>query len=362
MSHADVEGGDYSRILRRKYVIMAALTALLLLLIVTSLSVGTASLTLKQSLNLLTSLLMPGTVKGISRTLTDVVIALRLPRVLMAVAAGASFGIAGALLQTVLKNPLASPYTVGVASSAAFGAALAIILGAGVIGWGGEYITYVNPYAVAANAFLFSMVSAAVVSALALIRGATPGVTILAGVSMTYLFSAATSLLQYFGSSQQIAALVFWMFGDLGKASYPDVWTTAAVVTASAALTIALSKDYNALLLKDEVVTTLGINVRRVRSLTIVIASLLTAVPTAFVGTIGFIGLLAPHIARFLVGADHRYLIPSSALVGASLLLSADTASRTIASPLILPVGVLTAFMGVPLFLYLLFSRGGRFW
>ena len=362
MSHSGDGGKDYFRSLRRKYLMLAGLTALLLLLIALSLSLGTASLTLTQSLKVLVNLLMPGSIKGLSKTLIDVVIDLRLPRVLMAVVAGASFGIAGALLQTVLKNPLASPYTVGVASSAAFGAALAIILGAGVIGWGGEYITYINPYAVAVNAFLFSMVSAAVVSALALIRGATPGVTILAGVSMTYLFSAATSLLQYFGSSQQIAALVFWMFGDLGKASYPDVWATATVLIASIALTTALSKDYNALLLKDEVVNTLGINVERVRSLTIVIASLLTAVPTAFVGTIGFIGLLAPHIARFLIGADHKYLIPSSALVGASLLLSADTASRTLASPLILPVGVLTAFMGVPLFLYLLFRRGGRFW
>ena len=353
---------EYLGLLRRRYLIVLALALALIGLIILSLTVGTASLTPGKCVRLLANLIIPGSVRGVSKTLMDVVIDLRLPRVLMALAAGASFGVAGVLLQTTLKNPLASPYTVGIASSAAFGAALAIILGAGMVGWGGEYITYRNPYAVTANAFLFSMISASTVSALALIRGATPGVTILAGISLTYLFAAGTSLLQYFGSSQQIAALVFWMFGDLGKASWPGVEASAAVLIASAAAAVALSRYYNALLLKDEVVSSLGINVRKVRSSTIVMASLLTAVPTAFVGTIGFIGLLAPHIARFLTGADHRYLIPSSALIGASLLLSADTASRTIMSPLILPVGVLTAFMGVPLFLYLLFRRGGRFW
>ena len=352
----------YFGLIRRRKLFLLFLTLVLLILIITSLSVGTASLNFIEATKLLARLVLPIGAPEVSKTLLDIVVKIRLPRVLMGVVTGACFGIAGALLQTVLRNPLASPYTVGVSASAAFGAALAIILGAGVVGWWGEYIFYTNPYAVVANAFTFSMLCAALVATLALIKGATPGVTVLAGISMTYLFSAATSLLQYFGTSQQIAALVFWIFGDLGKACWPDVEITTAVLITCALVALLLSRDYNVLILKDEVARSLGINVRRLRAVTLAMASLLTATPVSFVGAIGFVGLLAPHIARFLIGSDHRYLIPASALVGASLLLCADTVARTIVSPLVLPVGVLTAFMGVPLFLHLLLKRGAKFW
>ncbi len=354
--------GAYASLTRRRVAALTGLATLLTLLTITSLSVGTASLTFASAARLLAHLILPVGAPPVPQDLMRIVVELRLPRVLMGVVTGACFGVAGTLLQSALRNPLASPYTVGVSASAAFGAALAIILGAGVVGWFGEYFIYTNPYAVVANAFVFSVLCAAMVSALALIKGATPGVTILAGISMTYLFSAATSLLQYFGTSQQIAALVFWMFGDLGKAGWLDVEATVAVFAACFTVAMLMSMNYNALMLEDDVAHSLGVNVKRVRAATLAMASLLTATPVAFVGVIGFIGLLAPHIARFLVGADHRYLIPASALTGASLLLGADTLARTVLSPLILPVGVLTAFMGVPLFLHLLLRRGARFW
>ncbi len=351
----------YSIFTKRRLLLILSLCVILVLLFTVSLSVGSASLSWTISLKLLLNLILPISKPSIPKYLVKIVIDLRLPRILMGIVTGACFGVAGVLLQSTLRNPLASPYTIGVSASAAFGAALAIVLGAGVVGWWGEYFIYTNPYAIVINAFVFSLICSVIVSTLALFKGMTPGVTILAGMSMTYLFSAATSLLQYFGTSQQIAALVFWMFGDLGKAEWFDFEVTFIVFLTCFIIAMLMSMNYNILMLDEDVAHSLGVNVKRLRAITLIIASLLTATPVSFVGVIGFIGLLAPHIARFLIGCDHRYLIPSSALIGAILLLAADTLARIILSPLILPVGVLTAFMGVPLFLHLLLKKGARF-
>lgn len=223
-------------------------------------------------------------------------------------------------------------------------------------------MVYKNPYFIVFNAFTLSMVCSLIVMALSLYKGASPGTTILAGISMTYLFSALTSLLQYFGTTEQIAAVVFWVFGDLGKAEWFDVAVTASVLFILVPMVFLFSSSYNAVLAGDETAISLGVNIRKLRIMSLAIASLLTATPVSFIGTIGFIGLLAPHIARMVIGSDHRFLIPSALLTGSILLLAADVVSRTIVSPLILPVGIVTAFMGVPLFLYLLLSRGEKYW
>ncbi len=350
----------YSTLTVKRVLVLFALSVILLVLFIASLSLGTATLELSKALSVLHTIFNPEV--RVNSLIANIVFNIRLPRILMAIIAGASFGIAGVVLQTVLRNPLASPYTIGVSSSSAFGAAVAIILGAGIVGWHGTYIIHTNPYAIVVNAFLFAMVCVALISALAFCIGASPGTIVLSGIAVTYLFSAATSLLQYFGTTEQVAALVFWIFGDLGKANWLDVEITLIVFVISAIMLIALSKNLDAIIVGDDVALTLGVNVKTIRILVLVLAALLTATPTAFVGTIGFIGLLAPHISRFIMGSSHRYLIPSSALTGAILLLAADTTSRTILSPLVLPVGILTAFMGAPLFLYLLFSRGKGYW
>ncbi len=350
----------YYRTVSRRILVLTLLSTILAILFILSLSIGTATLSLGKVLEILSSALNPSI--RLDPLVSNIIWSLRLPRILMAIVAGASFGIAGSILQTILRNPLASPYTIGVASSSAFGAALAIILGAGFIGWRGSYIVYYNPYVIVVNAFISAMLCTSLISILAFHRNVTPSAIVLSGIALTYLFSAATSLLQYFGTTEQIAALVFWVFGDLGKADWFDVEATLTVFAASSLLLYALSKNLDAMILGDEVALSLGVNLRAIRILVLLLAALLTATPIAFIGTIGFIGLLAPHIARFLLGPAHRYLIPGSALTGAILLLVADTVSRTIISPLILPVGILTAFMGVPLFLYLLFTRGIRYW
>jgi len=336
----------------------------LLFLIFLSLSVGSASLALNEVFCAFMSRFFPEyfNTRGLAET---VVWELRMPRVLMAVIAGAVFGIAGAVLQITLKNPLASPYTLGVASAASFGAALAIISGAGVylsISGASAEILYTLPHLIIINAFFFSLLSTFIIFGLSKYKGASPGTMILAGIAMMYLFSAATSLLQYFGTSEQVAAVVFWMFGDIGKANWINLGIVTAIFVAVLPFILQWSTDYNVLIAGDETAKSLGVNVEKVRLVSLILSSLITAVVVSFLGTIGFIGLLAPHIARMMVGGDHRFLLPAACLIGSILLLAADTASRTIVSPLILPVGVLTAFMGVPLFLYLLMKGRKEYW
>lgn len=350
----------YRLLVRRKSIFLFSLLILLLITTLISLCVGIFLLDINTVLRILLHPIIGG--EELDPILIKVLWNIRLPRIAMAIVAGMCFGISGCILQCILRNPLASPYTIGIASSASFGAALAIILGAGIVYWRGEVIFYENPYLIVINAFIMSMLSSMIIMSLAYYKGATPGTTILAGIAMTYLFTALTSLLQYFGTTEQVAALVFWTFGDLGKAGWKDIIITMAILIVLGAITICLSNNYNALLAGDEVATTLGVNVKLFRIISLATASLLTATPIAFIGTIGFIGLLAPHIARLIIGPNHKFLIPAAALLGSLLLVVGDLISRIIVSPLILPIGVVTAFMGVPMFLYLLLTRREEYW
>jgi iron complex transport system permease protein len=278
---------------------------------------------------------------------------LRLHRILLAVVGGMGLAIAGSVMQGILKNPLASPFTLGIASAASFGAALAIVLGAGFAG--GEYL-------IIGNAFIFTLLASAAVYALASYKGITSETMILAGIAIMYLFSAMTSFLQYVGKSEQVQEVVFWMMGSLGRSSWDKVWIVTAVIAICFPYLLLRSWDINALGAGDETAKSLGVNVERTRVISMMLAALVTASVICFTGTIGFIGLVAPHITRMAIGGDHRYLLPASALVGGLLLLAADTVARTILSPVILPVGIMTAFLGVPFFLYLFLRRKKEFW
>ena len=206
------------------------------------------------------------------------------------------------------------------------------------------------------------MFSVMVIAILAKFRRASPETVILAGIAMLYLFSAATSLIEYLGTTEQVAAVIFWMFGSLSKATWANLQIVAIATFAAFLVLFRWSWWFNAMLLGDEVAKSLGVNVERLRIIGMTLASFTTAAAVSFLGTIGFIGLVAPHIARMIIGGDHKYLIPASCLVGANILLVADTAARTMFSPLILPVGILTSFLGVPLFVYLLLRRRREYW
>lgn len=262
-------------------------------------------------------------------------------------------------MQNVLKNPLASPFTLGVSQGAAFGAAFAIIaLNAGSVTAASDNEFLVrSPYLVVGSAFAGSLITVVVLVLLSTFRRISPAALILAGVALGSFFSAATMLLQYFASDIEVAAAVFWTFGDLGRAQWPQIGLMAVTAGIASLYFVVKRWRFNAMLWGDDSAKSLGVNVNSLRLVSLLLASLMTSVTIAFLGIIGFIGLVAPHVVRMVIGQDHRFLFPCAALFGALLLLVSDGLARTVMSPVVLPVGILTSFAGVPLFLYLLTKR-----
>lgn len=287
---------------------------------------------------------------------------IRLPHALAALLAGAGLAAAGAGMQSILRNPLGSPFTLGLSQAAAFGAAFAVMgLGTGVMqSTQAEAISLARPGLTAVCAFAACMAASLIIIGIGRIRGATPEVLVLSGVALGSLFGAGTMFLQFFADDVQLAAMVFWTFGDVGRAGWHEVAYMAATVAAGLLFFLFNRWNYNAIDAGDETARSLGVRVERVRITGMVAASMLTAVIVAFLGVIGFVGLICPHIARRIVGDDHRFLLPATCLAGSALLLAADTAARLILAPHVLPVAVLTAFLGAPAFLYLLLRRGAR--
>lgn len=342
------------RIYTRKKALVIALLAVGTALVATSaISAGAANLSI---LDVLRTLLGQG-----NKQANIVVFNIRLPRVVTAIVAGAGLGITGCVMQAVLKNPLASASTMGISQGAAFGAAFAIIaLGAGMQNQTLDGVTISNPYLVSVCAFAFSMLSTLIVLGLSRIARLTPEAMVLSGVALSSLFSGGTTLLQYFAEDVKVAAVVFWTFGDLGRTSWREVAIMSAMVFASYVYFSLTSWNLNALASGEDTATGLGVHVESTRLIGMLLCSLTASAIVSFVGIINFIGLIAPHIIRRYVGADYRYLMPASALTGAIILLLSDTAARLIVSPVILPIGAITSFLGAPLFLYLLFKGVAR--
>lgn len=343
---------EYTQFVSRKLLVMLASLLGIVLLMGIATTLGSADISPAEAYSAILARFLPGQFQT-TEFIDTIVWQLRLHRVLMAIFAGMGLAVAGTAMQGILRNPLASPFTLGIASAATFGASLAIILGAGFVG--GQYL-------IVGNAFVFTMLASMIVYGLAKYRGITPETMILAGIAIMYLFSAMTSFLQYVGESEEVHEVVFWMMGSLGRSSWDKVGIIALVTCVCTLILMRLSWDINALGTGDETAKSLGVNVEVVRVTCMVLASLITASIICFTGTIGFIGLVAPHITRMIVGGDHRFLIPASGLVGAILLLGADTVARTIIAPVILPVGIMTAFLGVPFFVYLFMKRRKGYW
>jgi iron complex transport system permease protein len=341
----------YDKYVKRKVFIIFLTIALLILFSVYAINAGSANVTVK---NIITALM-----GSADDRINIIVWNIRLPRILAAVVAGLGLSMAGCVMQSILKNPLASPFTLGISQGATFGAALAIVVfGAGAST--SDSVIINNPYIVVVFAFLGSMASTVVVLMLAKNFRATPETLVLSGVALSSLFSAVTMILQYFADDVRVASIVFWTFGDIGRASWSDLALMGIVVVTCAVYFMINRWNYNAMESGEESAKGLGVEVEKVRLLGMLACSFVAAVITSFVGIIGFIGLIGPHIMRRLIGSDYRFLIPASGLLGALVLLLSDTFARTIISPVILPVGAVTSFLGAPLFLYLLARRYAR--
>ncbi|MFW6018915.1 MAG: FecCD family ABC transporter permease, partial [Halapricum sp.] len=256
------------------------------------------------------------------------------------------------------RNPLGAPYTLGISQAAAFGAAVAVVFG---FGSAASEFASIGPYLTTVAAFLAAMVSTGLILLLVTYRQATPETLILTGVAIGSLFTAGMTLLQYFASDTEVAAIVYWTFGDVGRADWPHVALMGLVVLAGLAYFLVNAWNYDVMDAGTATAKSLGVPVESLRIRGMAVASLVTAVVISFVGIIGFVGLVAPHIVRLLVGGTERHLLPITAVVGAGLLVAADTLARTVLAPVVLPVGILTSFLGAPLFIYLVIN-GREYW
>ncbi|MEZ7197681.1 FecCD family ABC transporter permease [Pseudodesulfovibrio karagichevae] len=345
---------EYRRYIGVKLALVCLTGGLLALALVVSISMGAAEIPLAD---------VAKTLMGwaVSKRFDVIVWNIRLPQALASIVAGAGLAVAGAVMQSVLRNPLGSPLTLGISHAAAFGAAFAVmILGGGVMGSSNtDAVNITNPYLTTGVAFLFSLATAVIIVSMSRLRGSSPEVMILTGVALNALFTAGTMLLQFFADDVQLAAMVFWTFGDTARATWSELGVMAVVTAATSVYFLINGWNYNAIDAGDETAKGLGVRVDRVRFVGMLLASMLTAVIISFLGIIGFVGLVVPHMVRRIFGSDHRFLLPGSILAGGLLLLASDTAARLVLAPHMLPVSVLTAFMGAPVFIYLII-RGQR--
>ncbi len=344
----------YNKFTLRKIIFVIVAGILLIFLAIWSTSLGVVSLNLRDVSGVILVKIFPFVEFETSRLSQIIVWNLRLPRILLAIIAGAGFALAGTVMQAISRNPLVSPFTIGISSAAGFGASLAIVLGAGIVGPG--------KYLLILNAFFFALLAVFLVYGIARIRGVSPETLILSGIAIMYLFSALTSLLQYIATAEELRGVVHWLFGNLSVANWQNLLVVFIVSLICLPLIISYAWDLNSLIAGEEVAISLGVNTARVRIICMILATVITATIVCFTGVIGFICLVAPHITRMIIGSDHRFLLPASCITGALLLLGADTIGRTIIQPIELPVGIVTSFLGVPMFIYLLLAKRRKHW
>ncbi|MBT2214198.1 MULTISPECIES: iron ABC transporter permease [Actinomadura] len=280
----------------------------------------------------------------------QVVWEIRTPRVLVAALVGAGLSAAGVALQALVRNPLADPYVLGISSGASLGAVLVVSSG----------VTLVGGLGVTGAAFATAVLSVLVVYLLAQRGGRLlDSRLVLAGVAVGYLCSAATSYIQLQVDPTELHGLMFWLMGSVAGVTWSDLGLPAAVIAVCTLFLLAQGRGLNALAAGDDAAAGLGASVRTLRIALLVVASLLTATSVSVVGGIGFVGLMVPHTARFLVGGDHRRVLPVATLGGAVFLVAVDIAARTVDRPNELPIGIFTTGLGVPFFLWLLRRRSG---
>lgn len=341
---ADADRESIRKVHIKQVLYILAVALMMVLLSAYSVTISSTTITPLQVYETLINQIIPGLFDVPSRT-QEIIMRAYVPRVLMAVIVGSIFAIGGCIVQTILKNPLATPYTLGVSSSAAFGAGLSIILGIS---------TVAGVFGTITNAFIFSLIPAAIILIASARRNMMATTMILVGISLSYLFSAANTIMQYFGNADAVKQAMFWAVGDLNSAMLSQIPYVLVTLIITIIIAAWLMKDIDIMRMGDHTAASLGVNVKRTRTLSIVLACFSTAVAVSFVGAIGFICLLAPQISRIFVGNNLRYLLPASMFTGALLLVIADIIAKDLINPIMLPVGAITALVGAPILIYLL--------
>ena len=347
---------DYRRYLHRKVGVILVCLAVGVIAFIFELGVGSYNMSFTDSFAALWDHIT-GNVGTTEEALTrdEVVWSIRLPRALAGSAIGAGLGVCGCAMQSSMKNPLADPYTTGISSGASFGAALAIIMGWGIASNTGEI-------AVVVNAFVFALIPAGLMIFFSVIKkDMSPSAVILIGIAVMYIFSACTTMMRYFADDVLLADMYYWSVGTLEKATWGNVWFMVGGAVLGVLAIQWMARDLNILAVTGKNSDTMGITAKRVRTCTLGIVSLVTALMVCFTGTIGFVGLIAPHVTRMFLGSDNRYLVPASAAMGIMVMLGADCIAKSITTTG-LPVGVITAAIGGPVFLLLLIKQRRSDW
>lgn len=335
---------EYRAYSGRKTALLIIGIAVCLLNFVLDIIIGSSSIPLGDVLN---ALFRPGTADALTKTIAW---NLRLPTAMMGLLVGAALGLSGATMQTILNNPLASPYTLGISAGAGVGASIAMLTGLGSLAVFGSFMVPVS-------AFLFALLACMGIYFISRLKSFTSEIMVLTGIGMVFFFQAVQSFMQYLASPEALQAIVFWTFGSLTKANWTNIPILAVALVVMFCLIYSRSWQLTAMKLGDEKAKVLGVDVEHLRMLMFVFISLLTATAVAFVGSIGFIGIVGPHIARILVGEDQRYYLPMSAVCGAAILTLASVATKVVVPGAVFPIGILTSIIGVPFFFALIIRK-----
>lgn len=356
---------DYTKSLHRKVSILLLMVSALFFSMAAALSLGAVDVPLLDTIKIMFNSITGGLFGEPSQDYyTRIIMNLRMPRILLCTLAGFSLGLAGAVMQGLLRNPLVSPFTLGVSTAASFGAALAIVFGTTLLG-GTYYMNFevfgtylsVDQLLKTIFAFLFGLLSIGIVLVLTYRANVSRSTLILSGVIISYIFQAGLMFMKYISDDTQLRDITMWMMGGLSGATWGTILIILPVVILCTIFLEKIAIDINTLSSGDDVASNLGVDVQKLRSRGLVISTLIASICIAFTGTIGFVGLMAPHICRKLIGNDSRYLFPASALFGALILLVSDIISRLIMRPSELPVGILMYLIGGIFFIWLVFGK-----
>jgi iron complex transport system permease protein len=341
---------SYHSYVLRKWIFMIACIVICIVTMGYTLTVGSYNIGFFETY----SILWEHITGNVTDAMKDMIIVdYRMPRIIGGIIAGASLAVAGAAMQSTLMNPLADPYTTGVSSGASFGATMAMVLGVSI---GSGSMTIVL------NAFIFSLVPTAIIVMFARMKASSPTVMIMAGIAVMYIFNAMTTVMMLMADPNDLQAVYEWQVGSLGRMTWDGVPVMVGVTVIGVIIVQFLSKKLNVLAAGDDMANSLGVSANNLRTIIMIVVALMAAAIVSFTGLIGFVGLVVPHVVRLFIGADNRYLIPASATFGAALLILADLVGRVIIAPATLQVGVITAFLGGPMFLWLILRKKSKLW
>lgn len=341
----------YKNSIRKKYLLILLLIGIMLVCSYVFTTLGMQGVSMGQTIVAIQKVL-EGTINdGPDVATNKIILLLRMPRIALAILAGVGLAVSGAIMQSITRNYLVSPFTLGISSAAAFGASICIVFGTSLV--------FQSEVAIITSAFVASCVCGLVVYGISKQLGVKPSSIVLVGIALNYLFSAMTATIEFFAKEHKLEAVVQWTFGSFNRATWEGVIISAIIILVCFGIIMFYCLPLNAMASNDdEMVRSLGVDPEKIRTVGGIVAILMTSTIISFTGVIGFVGLIAPHMARFIIGNDHRTYLPFSAVLGSFLLLISDTVGKFMLYPVNIPVGIVISFLGVPLFVHLILSKG----